>query len=193
MDSQTLLCKTACGQNEIARRELLQSRVMRNVLLLVDGKRDVRDLQQMMQALCAPPDALEQLLDLGLIAALPETAPPAPAAGEPAADAPVADEPAADGLAETAGNSALPPELDIDTRVAPETADSAADFASLYQQLNALVSTHLGMIKAYGLQLKIEQCQTADDLLALLPDIKAALAARHGEAQAMALLRQLGA
>jgi len=193
MDSQTLLCKTACGQNEIARRELLQSRVMRNVLLLVDGKRDVRDLQQMMQALCAPPDALEQLLDLGLIAALPETAPPAPAAGEPAADAPVADEPAADGLAETAGNSALPPELDIDTRVAPETADSAADFASLYQQLNALVSTHLGMIKAYGLQLKIEQCQTADDLLALLPDIKAALAARHGEAQAIALLRQLGA
>jgi hypothetical protein len=193
MDSQTLLCKTARGQNEIARRELLQSRVMRNVLLLVDGKRDVRDLQQMMQALCAPPDALEQLLDLGLIAALPETAPPAPAAGEPAADAPVADEPAADGLAETAGNSALPPELDIDTRVAPETADSAADFASLYQQLNALVSTHLGMIKAYGLQLKIEQCQTADDLLALLPDIKAALAARHGEAQAIALLRQLGA
>jgi len=96
MDSQTLLCKTACGQNEIARRELLQSRVMRNVLLLVDGKRDVRDLQQMMQALCAPPDALEQLLDLGLIAALPETAPPAPAAGEPAADAPVADAPVAD-------------------------------------------------------------------------------------------------
>jgi len=175
MDPQTLLCKTTRGQNEIARRELLQSRVMRNVLLLVDGKRDVRDLQQMMQALCAPPDALEQLLDLGLITALPATAPPA-------ADEPVpADE-----------SSAVPPELDIDTRVAPEAADDAADFASLYQQLNALVAAHLGMVKAYGLQLKIEQCQSTDDLLALLPDIKSALVARHGQTQAIALLRQLG-
>ncbi len=67
----------------------------------------------------------------------------------------------------------------------------AAAFSSLYRRINALVSGNLGMLKAYGIQLKIEQCQTADELLALLPEIKAALVAKHGEPKAIALLRRL--
>lgn len=182
MGPETLLFKTALGQKEIARQAVLNSRPLRNVLLLVDGKRDVQSLQVMMRAISAPADALEQLLALGLIAApvVPAEPSPEPPAEEQTSDAFLHDD------------DELPPELDLDTRSAAEHEHDAAGFSSVYQQLNGLVSTHLGMIKAYSMQLKIEQCQTADQLLALLPEIKAALTAKHGEAKAISLLRQLG-
>ena len=40
------------------------------VLLMVDGKRDVPALQDLIQSISAPEDALDQLLGLGLIALL---------------------------------------------------------------------------------------------------------------------------
>jgi len=182
MKPDTLLFKTESGQNEIARQAVLQSRPLRNTLLLVDGKRDVQSLQAMMRAISAPDDALEQLLALGLIAApaVPAEPPPEPPAAEQASDAFLHDD------------DELPPELDLDTRSAADNVDHAAEFSSLYQKINALISANLGMIKAYSMQIKIEQCQTTDQLLALLPEIKAALTAKHGEAKAIALLRQLG-
>ena len=180
-----LYFKAELGQREIAKQNLLQSRPLRNVLLMVDGKRDVPALQALIASISAPQDALEQLLALGLIAApvVAQAPPAAPAEPEP-------DVEASDSFLHD--DDELPSELHLDTRSAVEHADPHADFSSLYQQLNALVSANLGMIKAYGMQLKIEQCQTADQLLALLPEIKAALVAKHGDAKAVALLRQLG-
>ena len=64
MRQDSVLFKTGKGQDEIAKRAVLQSRVLRNVLLLVDGKRDVQTLRELMQAISAPEDALEQLLAL---------------------------------------------------------------------------------------------------------------------------------
>ena len=177
MNPDTVLFKTPLGQSEMAKQSLLRSRPLRNVLLLVDGKRDLQTLQSMMQAISAPSDAIEQLRALGLIAA-PEEPEPA-AAAESSADAFLHDD------------DELPSELALDPRSAAEPEDAAAAFSSLYRRINALVSGNLGMLKAYGIQLKIEQCQTADELLALLPEIKAALVAKHGEPKAIALLRRL--
>ncbi|OYV36116.1 MAG: hypothetical protein B7Z83_06490 [Thiomonas sp. 20-64-5] len=179
MKPETLLFKTPSGQSEIAKQTVLQSRPLRNVLLLVDGKRDLQSLRAMMRAISAPGDTLEQLLALGLIAAPTEPETPAAATEEPP-EAFLNDD------------DELPSELALDTRSAAVPEDEAAAFSSLYRQMNALVSGHLGMIKAYGLQLKIEQCQMAEELLALLPEIKAALVAKHGETKAVSLLRQLG-
>ncbi len=181
MRPESLLFKTAKGQDEMAKRAVLHSRVLRNVLLLVDGKRDVQTLRELMQAISAPEDALEQLLALELIAAPAAPEPPPAASVEEAADAFLHDD------------DELPSELALDsTQTQSARVSSSADFSRLYEQINGLVSRQLGMIKAYTLQLKIEQCHTADQLLALLPEIKAALAAKHGEAKAIDLLRQLG-
>jgi hypothetical protein len=74
--------KTAAGQAEISRRSDRLSRPLRNVLLCVDGQRDAAALQALIGAIGAPPDALEQLLALGLIGSVTsealavETAPP---------------------------------------------------------------------------------------------------------------------
>ena len=182
MRPESLLFKTGKGQDEIAKRAVLQSRVLRNVLLLVDGKRDVQTLRELMQAISAPEDALEQLLALELIAA--------PAVPEQPAAAPAVEEEADSFLHD---DDELPSELALEPpSVQSAKVNTSADFSSLYEQINGLVSSHLGMIKAYGLQLKIEQCQTPDQLLALLPEIKAALVAKHGEPKAINLLRQLG-
>ncbi|MEW6559062.1 MAG: hypothetical protein AB1412_02525 [Pseudomonadota bacterium] len=188
MKPETLLFKTELGQREMARQSVLKSRPLRNVLLLVDGKRDVQSLQAMMRAISAPDDALEQLLALGLIAAPeePEVAVPTTAPTSEAPETP----PDASGFLHD--DDELPSELHLDTRSALEHEADAQAFSVLYQRINALVSDQLGMIKAYGMQLKIEQCQNAEQLLALLPEIKAALAARHGEKRAVELLRELG-
>lgn len=59
--------KTAAGRREIEDRGLRLAPALRSVLLLVDGQRDSRELQQMAQGLRAPEDVLEQLLALELI------------------------------------------------------------------------------------------------------------------------------
>lgn len=73
--------KTAAGRREIEDRGLRLAPPLRSVLLLVDGQRDSRELQQMAQGLRAPEDVLEQLLALELIEVVggnAERAPPAP-------------------------------------------------------------------------------------------------------------------
>lgn len=166
--------KTAAGQAEISRRSNGLSRPLRNLLLCVDGKRDVAALQALMASIGAPPDALEQLQSLGLITG-------AVAAGATA----VAPEPIPSGEAAAAV-------LDPVGGDRPHPLDRL-DFATLYRAMNALVADHLGMIKGVRLQLSIEQCHTVEQLRALVPVVEAALSARHGNAKAAALLAELAA
>lgn len=177
MHPNTLLFKTELGQSEIAKRAILQSRPLRNVLLLVDGKRDITVLQDMMRAISAPEDALEQLLGLGLISAPPTQV----------------EEPVQADTDDSFlhNDSELPPELLIDTRPSALQGNPAEDLAQLSEQLVNLVSAHVGTIKAYGLQRKIAQCGNSEQLLLLLPEVKDAIAAREGEQKANALLRTL--
>ncbi len=94
MNREIRYVKTAAGQSEISRRSDRLSRPLRNVLLCVDGRRDAGALQALIGAIGAPPDALEQLLALGLIGsgapearAAESAADPRPALADAADDA----------------------------------------------------------------------------------------------------------
>ncbi len=137
--------KTAAGVAEIRNGGSALPRRLRNVLLFVDGRRTEHELRELIAASGAPSDALEQLCALDLIA-------------EACQDRGAADDSAAPGAA--------PP------RAAP-LADG--DFAALYDAVNTLVGRHLGMLKAYRLQMRIERCTTTTQLRALLPEVEAAL------------------
>ncbi|MGE0107767.1 MAG: hypothetical protein AB7S53_12425 [Thiomonas sp.] len=124
MRQDSVLFKTEKGQDEIAKRAVLQSRVLRNVLLLVDGKRNLQTLRELMQAISAPEDALEQLLALELIAA------------------PTVEEEADSFLHD---DDELPSELALEpVDVQSAKVNTTADFSSLYEQINVCVQqTHL--------------------------------------------------
>jgi hypothetical protein len=59
--------KTDAGRAEIQTRARKLSPALRSILLLVDGQRDATTLRRTAAGLRAPPDALEQLMALGLI------------------------------------------------------------------------------------------------------------------------------
>ena len=59
--------KTAAGRDEIKSRARKLPANLRSILLLVDGQRTARQLQDLISGLHAPADALGQLVSLGLI------------------------------------------------------------------------------------------------------------------------------
>ena len=63
-----LFFKTAAGRAEIEKRVRKLSPTLRSVLLLVDGQRSAGTLRTLAAEIHAPPDALEQLARMGLIA-----------------------------------------------------------------------------------------------------------------------------
>ncbi len=164
MQTPLTYIKTAAGQEEIRSRSDHLTRPMRNLLLCVDGKRSATELEALVRASGAPGDSLEQLLQLGLIVA---TTPPRPAS--PAVSGTVeADD---DLERDRTGPETLEPfDATFDAASAP-----SGDYAELYGRMNALVSEHLGLLKAYGLQLKIEQCNSVEQLRSLIPELEAAL------------------
>lgn len=133
--------KTAAGRDEIENRSRKLPAHLRPILLLADGQRTARQLQDLIDSLHAPPDALDQLVSLGLIA---ESAP--------------------------TGAS-----LSASTEAPAPTPVAANRYSVLYALMSDAVREHLGL-RGYFLQLRIERCGTADELLALLPDLSAAVA-----------------
>ncbi len=87
MHGQTTPAKTAEGRVEIENREHRLQSGLRSVLLLVDGRRTVTELQALARRLNAPEDALQQLLSLQLISG-DVAAGASPAANEPVAPTP---------------------------------------------------------------------------------------------------------
>lgn len=73
-----IYAKTAAGRREIEDRGLKLAPALRSVLLLVDGQREERELQQMAQGLRAPVDVLVQLAGLQLIEVVGGSADKAP-------------------------------------------------------------------------------------------------------------------
>lgn len=133
--------KTDTGRAEIGTRQHKLAPPLRSLLLLVDGQRDLGQLRHVAATLHAPSDAIDRLLELGLITT---------AANEP--NAPVSAQ---------AGVEAGP-----------------SDVALRYMTLSGLMSEgvreYLGL-RGFITQLKIERCSTVDELLALLPDVAAAI------------------
>lgn len=142
--------KTDAGRDEIQSRALKLPNVLRSILLMVDGQRNVAQLRGVIGGLKGPDDALDQLEALGLIAA------PKSLAAAAAATIPDAVRVAAPVAAATA------------------TAAGAKGYSALYTLMSETVRDHLGL-RGYFLQLKVERCSDVGDLLALLPDFSTAL------------------
>ncbi|HEY0502124.1 MAG TPA: hypothetical protein VGD42_01405 [Lysobacter sp.] len=145
--------KTDAGRDEIQSRALKLPNVLRSILLMVDGQRNVGQLRGVIAGLKGPDDALDQLEALGLIAA-PKSLAAAAAATIPDA------------------RTATPPAPATAPASAPVTA--ATGYSALYTLMSETVRDHLGL-RGYFLQLKVERCSDVADLLALLPDFSTAL------------------
>ncbi len=60
--------KTEAGRQEIEARTRRLPTALRSILLMIDGQRTDTELRSLIEGLKAPPDALEQLVEMGLIA-----------------------------------------------------------------------------------------------------------------------------
>jgi len=67
MQDSDLCAKTEAGRNEIRLRSRHVATALRSMLLLVDGQRTAGELRGLGAGLHAPADALDQLVELGLI------------------------------------------------------------------------------------------------------------------------------
>lgn len=130
--------KTDLGRQELRARSLPLSRTARNLLFVIDAARPAAEWLGMVQG--ATPDDLQTLRDAGLIALqVGSVASP----GE-APDSAVASAPAA-----------------LSQDVAPE---GALSYRQLYEQLNAQIKTHLGLIKGYQFSLELERASSLTEL-----------------------------
>jgi hypothetical protein len=188
MNDKEIYAKTDAGREEMRTRALQLSGALRTVLLLVDGNRTVAQLKELQAGGKAPPDALEQLLAMGLIevlqssvqpAAEPVPAPPAVALVPPPRDMPLLEPEA-------------PPPVVETTAAAPRDETQPQRFDRLYTLMNELVSDYLGL-RGYFMQLKIEKCSSAEELLALQNELGAALAKAHGKEVATELMARIAA
>lgn len=144
--------KTEAGRDEIQSRALKLPNVLRSILLMVDGQRNVGQLRGVIAGLKGPDDALAQLESMGLIAVPQSLAAAAAATIREAARPAPAAEPAA---------GAAP-------------AANASGYSALYTLMSDTVREHLGL-RGYFLQLKVERCSDVGELMALMPDFSAAL------------------
>lgn len=143
----TIYRKSRIGQAEIETRALRLLPRLRNLLIIVDGRRDVEALQAMLGY--APTDALNELLSYGLIETVPqragsqtpaptETAPPATASTPPAAlDTAALEQLRKDAV--RALNDALGPAAET-TAIRMERARSEAELRTLVQRAADMIA-----------------------------------------------------
>ncbi|SFK83889.1 hypothetical protein [Lysobacter sp. cf310] len=173
MRDQDILSKTEAGREEIEHRTRKLPTVLRSLLLVVDGQRDVAQLRTVAAGLHGPADALEQLVALGLIGV----------GGQPSAAARVTAALSAVNGAQAAPAAAAP---------ALAAGDTSSRYGVLYALMSDAVREQLGL-RGYFLQLKIERSADLAELAQLLPDLRAAVAKVRDAAWADELDRRLRA
>lgn len=144
----TVFIKTEAGKQEIRERSRKVASGVRSILLMVDGQRSEVELTDLIASLHAPPDTLQQLLGLGLIAAARQ------------------DELAAQAAS---GKRSSP---SAETSSSPATAGDK--YLALYALMTDSIRAHLGL-KGYFMQLKVERCTDLNALEGLLPEMANAL------------------
>lgn len=167
MDETDTYVKTASGLEEVRTRTQQLSQRLRTMLIMVDGTRTVAQLRHAQLTLGAPPDFLESLEALGLVA-LDRMAPPA-ALAAPAA--------------------APPARVDVEVGLAPPEGpplDSNEKFRAALKFMNDTAVDLLGL-RAFFFTLKIEKCFTMTDLTELIPQFSSAIAKSKGPDIARAL------
>ncbi|UHQ24412.1 hypothetical protein LVB77_06915 [Lysobacter sp. 5GHs7-4] len=171
MRDQDILSKTEAGRDEIERRTRKLPTVLRSLLLVVDGQRDVGQLRAVAAGLHGPQDALEQLVAMGLIGIGGQASAPVRAALA-----------AASAAAATAPTTSTTP--------ANGGTDTSSRYGVLYALMSDAVREQLGL-RGYFLQLKIERSADLAELAQLLPDLRAAVAKARDAALADELDRRL--
>lgn len=143
----TVFFKTEAGKQEIRERSRKLASGARSILLMADGQRNETELTELIAALHAPPDTLQQLLGLGLIAAARQ-----------------------DELVAAASSK----RADADAGVLPSPHAAGDKYLALYALMTDSIRAHLGL-KGYFMQLKVERCTDLDALQGLLPEMANAL------------------
>ncbi len=163
MNPSDVVDKTEAGQAEVRTRAAGLAQRLRTLLIMVDGARTVAQLQAAAAQVGAPADALDQLLQAGLVAVRSA----APARSSSAAS--------------RAAASAAPP---------PAPAPAAAPAAGLpdrlrvaRQYINDTIVDAVG-VRAVFFTLKVERCYSADDLEGLLPEFERLLSKARGASEA---------
>ena len=176
--------KTEAGREEISQRTRKLPTQLRTILLMVDGQRTPAQLRALINDMKAPPDTLEQLALEGLIELVP--------AGFNAAGVVDVVTPRGGAApAEAAAVAALEAQAVAEAQEADDaSAAQSGKYILLYEKMSEAVRAHLGL-RGYFMQLKIERCTTADELEALLPEFREALAKAKGETFASDWLRAL--
>lgn len=171
MDKNTLLVKTDKGRDAMARRAPELGPRLRSMLILVDGKRNVAELDKLGAGLGGGAALLEQLLEHGWIA-------PHDPNGQPfQSTAPLADSPPAPVAAPAL--STAPPST---AAAAPAATGSPTlpflDARRLVVRFINDVAGPMGELTA----IKVESCKTAPELQAQLPRVREALQNYRGAA-----------
>lgn len=171
MDKNTLLVKTDTGRDAMARRAPELGPRLRSMLILVDGKRNVAELDKLGAGLGGGAALLEQLLEHGWIA-------PHDPNGQPfQSTAPLADSPPAPVAAPALATA--PPST---AAAAPAATGSPTlpflDARRLVVRFINDVAGPMGELTA----IRVESCKTATELQAQLPRVREALQNYRGAA-----------
>ena len=219
MQDADIYLKTEAGRDEIRSRSRGLSMATRAILLMVDGQRSVAALRTVIAGSKAPDDTLDMLLAQGLIEgrtgpagpplvtsiSTPRSATMArPTTAVPTAtptnlgsllSTDIGSPPAFRGLAYdgpldlTLATIAGPSQLAAPSAAGTET--SASRYEHLYTMMNEIVRDFLPAHRRYFIQLKIERCGTADELMDLLTTVETALAKSRGDTFASEVVSRL--
>ncbi|SEL29371.1 hypothetical protein SAMN05216359_107115 [Roseateles sp. YR242] len=186
--------KSEAGRAEIKKRALVQARIARNLLLVIDPSKTGGQWVGVVQG--AAPADLELLLQHGLISSVAAAAlsRPAPLGPEPASSPAPAPASVAAPAAPAAPAVGGPPS----TRSVPVSSTrpmgapvSQLDFQQLYTALTVFAKQQ-GLLKGYRMALEVEQCQDFEQLQTLALDVVDRVRATKGDAAAHALRETLG-
>jgi len=171
--------KTEQGQDEIRTRARKLDHRTRALLLIVNGERRRSELLAQTSGMGVGPEAIEALLEAGLIhagaAAPPDiAAPAAPAAARRAAPEAAGSVFPAYAARGVGGNDDAGP----------------ATYQQLYHFYTDVIGHHLGL-RGYMLQVKVEKAAGTAELAALRGPLYAALHKAKGEITAAAIIDQL--
>jgi hypothetical protein len=170
MDKNTPLAKTEKGRDAMARRvpELVPR--LRSMLILVDGKRTVSELDKLGAALGGGMALLEQLVAHGWVGPADGSSPPSPT---PATTPTFADSQPFPVTAPTPVTAAAP--------AASPVAASTLAFADARRLVVRFINDAVGPMGEQT-AIRVESCKTAAELQSLLPRIRDALQNYRGKA-----------
>ncbi|ALV09089.1 hypothetical protein [Roseateles depolymerans] len=198
--------KSEAGRAEIKTRALVQGRIARNLLLVIDPTKTGGQWLGMVQG--ATQADLELLLQHGLVAPAAGAGRAAAAAAAAAASGASAVAPAGSPPSRSAGSLSVHAQAPTST-VAPGSVPAASrpavvsgtrpmgapvsslDFQQLYTALTVFAKQQ-GLLKGYRLALEVEQCADFEQLQTLALDVVDRIRATKGDAAAHELRETLG-